>query len=57
MLLFEKHKDVGGKVFTITPEFGPWPYMPALPFTRQPITSQWEVNVYMRDLLKKRYSG
>jgi sugar phosphate isomerase/epimerase len=39
---------------TITPEFGPFPYMVALPFTRQPITDQWEVNVFMMKLLKER---
>jgi sugar phosphate isomerase/epimerase len=55
--IIEKQKQSGATTFTITPEFGPWPYMPALPFTRQPITSQWEVNLYMRDLLKKRYAG
>jgi sugar phosphate isomerase/epimerase len=38
--------------FTITPEFGPYPYMPALPFTRQPVTDQWEVNVYMMNYVK-----
>ncbi|MEI6950031.1 sugar phosphate isomerase/epimerase [Paraflavisolibacter sp. H34] len=41
--------------FTITPEFGPYPYMVSLPFTRQPITSQWEVNKYMMDMLRERY--
>lgn len=50
-----KHREQGTKVFTITPEFGPWPYMPALPFTHQPVTSQWEANLYMRNLLKERY--
>jgi sugar phosphate isomerase/epimerase len=55
--IFENQKKSGAAIFTITPEFGPWPYMPALPFTRQAVTSQWEVNIYMRDLLKKRYAG
>jgi len=41
---------------TITPEFGPAPYLVALPFTRQPITNQWEVNEYMMNLLKTRYA-
>jgi len=44
----------GAPVLTITPEFGPPTYMPALPFTRQPVANLWEVNVYMRDLLKER---
>ncbi len=42
-------------VLTITPEFGPYPYLVQLPFTRQPITNQWEVNVFMMQLLKERY--
>jgi sugar phosphate isomerase/epimerase len=42
-------------LLTIAPEFGPFPYMVPLPSTGQPITNQWEVNVYMMELLKKRY--
>jgi sugar phosphate isomerase/epimerase len=53
--IIEKHRKSGTTLFTITPEFGPWPYMPALPYTRQPVTSQWEVNLFMRNLLKERY--
>jgi hypothetical protein len=41
--------------FTITSEFGAPPYMPLLPYTRQPIVDQWEVNVYMMDLLRERW--
>ncbi len=39
-------------IFTITPEFGPYPYMLQLPYTQQPITNQWEVNVFMKNFLK-----
>ncbi|WP_428329346.1 sugar phosphate isomerase/epimerase family protein [Mucilaginibacter sp.] len=45
----------GAELLTITPEFGPAPYMPALPFTKMPVASQWEINVYMMGLLKDRY--
>jgi len=41
---------------TITPEFGPAPYMPAMPYSREPLSDQWEVNLYMKDLLRARYS-
>ncbi|MNK57911.1 hypothetical protein D3C87_769770 [compost metagenome] len=44
-----------GEILTITSEFGPYPYMVHLPGTTTPITSQWEVNVYMMQLLKNRY--
>lgn len=45
----------GKEFFTITSEFGAPPYMPLLPYTRQPIVSQWDVNVYMMNFLKERY--
>ncbi|WP_018612158.1 sugar phosphate isomerase/epimerase family protein [Segetibacter koreensis] len=41
--------------FTITSEFGAPPYMLLLPHTRQPVVDQWEVNMYMMNLLKDRY--
>lgn len=40
---------------TILTEFGPPDYMPTLPYTRQPLSDQWAINVYMMKLLKKRY--
>jgi hypothetical protein len=42
-------------IFTITSEFGAPPYMPLLPYTKQPIVDQWEVNVYMMNMLRERY--
>ncbi|MBC7887346.1 MAG: sugar phosphate isomerase/epimerase [Ferruginibacter sp.] len=42
---------------TITTEFGPFPYLQRLPYTRQPMYDQWEVNVYMMNLLRSRYKG
>jgi sugar phosphate isomerase/epimerase len=47
-------KSLDTAVFTITPEFGPPDYMPTLPFTRMPVTDLWDVNLYMRELLKER---
>lgn len=41
------------KTLTITPEFGPAPYMPCAPFSVQPCSSQWEVNLYMMSLLRQ----
>jgi hypothetical protein len=51
------HRQAGSPTFTITTEFGPDPYMPALPFTRQPVTSQWDVNVFMMELLAETVRG
>jgi len=45
-----------GKRMTILTEFGPVDYMPALPYTRQPLSNQWEINTFMMDLLRKRYA-
>ena len=41
---------------TISPEFGPFPYMVHNPATGQPIANQWEVNSYIMHLLKNRYN-
>jgi hypothetical protein len=39
--------------FPITTEFGPEPYMPTEPFTNKPLADQWEVNLFMKEYLKK----
>ena len=51
------HRERGSEQLTITPEFGPFPYMPLLPYTRQPVASQWDINVHMMNLLRERYSS
>ncbi|SHF18255.1 sugar phosphate isomerase/epimerase family protein [Pedobacter caeni] len=48
-------KKKNGERMTILTEFGPPDYMPTLPFTRQPVADQWGINVYMMNLLRKRY--
>ena len=40
---------------TMTTEFGPANYMWTLPYTKQPIADQWEINVHMMNLWKERY--
>jgi len=50
----KKRKE--GKRLTILTEFGPPDYLPTLPYTRQPVASQWDINIYMMNLLRKRYS-
>jgi sugar phosphate isomerase/epimerase len=45
------------KQLTILAEFGPVDYMPALPYTRQPLADQWGINVYMMKMLRERYKG
>ena len=43
-----------GRVLTVTPEFGPAPYMTYHPLTGEPLADQWSVNVYMMELLRER---
>jgi sugar phosphate isomerase/epimerase len=47
-------RERGEKVFYICPEFGPAPYMPALPFTRKPVSDQWNINLQMKLYLKEK---
>ncbi|TDB67547.1 sugar phosphate isomerase/epimerase family protein [Arundinibacter roseus] len=42
-------------LLTITTEFGPAPYMPQSPYTQQPLANQWDINVFMMNLLKVRH--
>jgi len=51
-----QHKKQGKTHLSITPEFGPPDYMPTLPYTRQPLADQWQVNLFMLNLLKARYA-
>ncbi len=41
------------KVLTVTPEFGPAPYMPVHPYSTQPCSNQWDINVHMMNLLRQ----
>jgi sugar phosphate isomerase/epimerase len=51
-----ERKKQEGKIMTFLTEFGPVDYMPALPYTRTPVANQWEINGYMKDVLRKRYT-
>ena len=51
------NKVKSGKTATILTEFGPVDYMPALPYTRQPVADQWAINVYMMKMLRERYKA
>lgn len=50
-----RKKKEGGTMTFLT-EFGPVDYMPALPYTRQPVADQWMINKFMLDTLRTRYS-
>lgn len=42
---------------TITPEFGPYPYLPFFPHTEKPIVDQWDINRWMKNLLQEKFGG
>ena len=48
---FKKEKNV--QSISITPEFGPAPYMPSMPFTKAPLSNQWDINYQMMLRLKE----
>jgi sugar phosphate isomerase/epimerase len=50
------HRERGSDLLTVTPEFGPYPYMPSLPYTGQPVADQWALNVHMMDELRRRWA-
>ena len=50
-----ERKRKEGRLMTILTEFGPPDYLPTLPYTRQPVADQWDINVHMMELLRKRY--
>jgi sugar phosphate isomerase/epimerase len=49
-------KKKAGERLTILTEFGPPDYMPTTPYTHQPLADQWAINVYMLNMLRKRYT-
>ena len=54
--IVECRRGAGAEVFTVTPEFGPAPYMPAIPYTGQPVADLWAVNLHMMNLLRSRWA-
>jgi sugar phosphate isomerase/epimerase len=52
----DRQLRAGATELTVTCEFGPAPgYLPTLPYTQQPVVSQWDVNLFMKDFLTKRW--
>ena len=55
--IIAKQRAAGQELITISPEFGPYPYIPMIPFTQRPVADQWEINLHMKNLLNERYNG
>jgi len=55
--IIDQRRKSGAKITTITAEFGPADgYLPVMPYTQVPVADQWEINVYMMKMLRKRYA-
>jgi hypothetical protein len=52
-----ERKRKNGERMTVLTEFGPPDYLPTLPYTKQPLADQWAINVYMMQLIRKRYAS
>lgn len=50
-----KNRKAEGKTLTFLTEFGPPDYLPTLPYTRQPLADQREINLHMLKTLSSRY--
>lgn len=48
--------SAGVETLAITPEFGPFPYVPMQAFSDEPVADPWDANVAMRDLVAERLS-
>ena len=55
--ILEVRSRAGDAQFTISPEFGPMPYMPVMPFSQQPLSDQWTVNARMKNLLQAEFGS
>jgi hypothetical protein len=45
-------RRAGASILAVCPEFGPAPYMPVLPHTRQPVADLWEITLHMKTLIR-----
>ncbi len=53
--IVQYRESKGDEYFTITTEFGPFPYMPTEPFTQKPLSSQWGNNLFILQQLKEKF--
>lgn len=53
--ILEERKQQHYNWFAIMPDFASPPYMPTLPFTRQPVADSWQVNLEMKKMLRESF--
>lgn len=54
--IVKANDDKGADILTFTTEFGPPPYMQTQPFSGRTVADQFELNCFMKDLLRDRYA-
>lgn len=54
--IIEIQENRNRTMITITPECGPYPYMPQEPFSQNPLANQWEINLQMKKYLQQNLS-
>lgn len=52
----EHHRKNNAELLPVCSEFGPPEYMVTLPSTGKPVSDRWEINCYMKEMLKERLS-
>jgi hypothetical protein len=52
----DSNSSKGQTQLTVTPEFGPPPYMPLEPFTQKVLSHVWENNLFMLQTPKEKFS-
>jgi sugar phosphate isomerase/epimerase len=53
--MVDSRRRAGAPLLAFTTEFGPPPYLPTIPYTNKPVADQFEINCFMKDLLRQRY--
>jgi hypothetical protein len=56
-LVWASQRARGVEVSTMTPEFGPPPYLHTLPYTQQPVADLWEVCNWQAERQRRRFAG
>jgi sugar phosphate isomerase/epimerase len=51
--IIDFHAQKGATHLTITPEFGPYPYLPQAPFSQAPLADQHALNLQMKQYLEQ----
>lgn len=54
--IVQQNDRKGRDILTCTVEFGPVPYLPTLPFTAKPVADQWQINLFMKEMIEERYA-